>query len=827
MKTTFNVNNMTCAACSSRVEKTANALEGVILAEVNLLKNSMSVEFDDSKITISDIEKAITDIGYPTKHINNKKSEKIEKVENNNFLIMKKRLIYSLIFAIPLFYISMGSMMNWPFVAFLNAHNYTLMSSLIQFLLLIPIIFINFSYFKNGFKAIIKKSPNMDSLVSLGAGASLVYGIYILLKMSYIISQGNHDIHHLSHELYFEGAGTILTLITLGKTLEAYAKGKTTDAINKLLNLAPPTSIVIRDGKEITIPTEDIIINDIVVIKSGSSIPVDGKILTGYGIIDESAITGEPIPIHKTTDDKVIAATVNTSGYFQIKAERVGDETTLAQIIKLVDEATGSKAPIARLADKISGIFVPLVILIAIFSALTWQIFNGDFEFSLSMAISVLVISCPCALGLATPTAIMVATGKGATNQILIKSAKSLETAHKIDTVVLDKTGTITYGKPTASNIYIDNIDKNYLIKLAASLENLSEHPISKAIVKLYESDKFFEVREFSQIAGEGVFGIVDNNKCFIGNKKLMYNNSIDVTQFETFEQSISQNAETPIFVSINNKCVGIIAISDKIKPESPNAISDLQKMGIDVIMLTGDNEKTANVIKNKLNINTVIANVLPNEKENEIKKLQQDNKIVAMVGDGINDAPALARADVGIAIGAGTDIAIETADIILMKNDLTDIVSTINLSKATIKNIKQNLFWAFFYNVIGIPIAAGVFYNLFNLKLNPMIAAMAMSLSSVFVVSNALRLKFIKFKKYNIKNKEKNMKVKIIISGMMCQHCVSHATKALENISNINSVSINLDEGCAYVEYENSIDENIIKTAISDAGYEVKDFIY
>lgn len=674
-----------------------------------------------------------------------------KSVEQEQYKAMKKRLVDSLVFTIPLFYISMGHMLGWPLPAGLLGMENAMIFAFTQFLLLIPIVFINRNYFKVGFKTLFQGSPNMDSLIAIGSGAAIVYGIYAIYKIAF--GQGHMDMDMVDRymmDLYFESAGTILTLITLGKALEARAKGKTSDAIKKLMNLAPKTARVEIDGREVMIPVEEVKEGDCIIIKAGESVPVDGVVLDGVSTIDESALTGESIPVEKHIGESVIGATVNKSGYLKIKATKVGDNTTLAQIIRLVDDATSSKAPIAKLADKVSGVFVPTVITIAVIATIAWLIAGYSFEFALSIGISVLVISCPCALGLATPTAIMVGTGRGATNGILIKSAEALEIAHKTDTVVLDKTGTITQGKPVVTDIItVDGSTKDRLLQIAYSIEKLSEHPLADAITDKAKEKEFtaMEVQKFEQIAGQGLAGVIDGRKCLAGNKRMMDANHINGAALFEKGDKLATAGKTPLYFAADGVLLGIIAVADIVKPTSKQAIEELTDMGIEVVMLTGDNEKTAKAVQKQVGVSRVVAEVFPQDKEKEIRRLQEQGKKVAMVGDGINDAPALARADVGIAIGAGTDIAIDSADFVLMKSDLVDVSTAIQLSKAVIRNIKQNLFWAFIYNIIGIPIAAGLFYTAFHLKMNPMLGALAMSFSSVFVVSNALRLRWFKAK--------------------------------------------------------------------------------
>lgn len=645
----------------------------------------------------------------------------------------------------------MGHMLGWPLPGvFLGTEN-SMIYALTLFLLVLPVAIINNKYYHMGFKTLFHGSPNMDSLIALGSGASLAYGIYALYKIAWGFGHGDFVlVDQFAHDLYFEGAGTILTLITLGKFFEARAKGRTSDAINKLMNLAPKKATVIRDGVESVIPAEEVEKGDILVVKAGESVPVDGVLLEGTGSVDESAITGESIPVDKQIGDKVIGATINQSGYFKIRADKVGDETALSQIIRLVDEATSSKAPIAKLADKVAGIFVPIVIGIALLAMVVWLICGATFEFAMTIAVSVLVVSCPCALGLATPTAIMVGTGRGASNGILIKSAEALETAHSVNVVVMDKTGTITQGKPVVTDLVChSSVTKDQLLQIAASLEKLSEHPLARAIVAEAEkrNTQFLPVEQFEQIPGQGIKGSIQGLACLAGNQKLLNAEGIHDEALEQLQDQMADQGKTPLFFAAAGKLIGMVAVADVVKPTSKQAIADLQTMGIEVVMLTGDHKKTAEAIRRQVGVDRVVAEVLPQDKEQEVRNLQESGKKVAMVGDGINDAPALARADVGIAIGAGADVAMESADIVLMRSDLLDVAGAIELSKATIRNIKENLFWAFFYNIIGIPIAAGCWYTAFNLKMNPMVAALAMSFSSVFVVSNALRLRFFKSK--------------------------------------------------------------------------------
>ena len=759
-KEQFDITGMTCSACSARIEKSVSKLSGIQEVSVNLLKNSMVASYDESVLNTPEIVRAVEKAGYgafpkvPAQDKNKPRGRAaVPEVSTAQaeYKQMKQRLLLSALFTIPLFYISMGHMMGWPLPGGLLGMENAMSFAFTQFLFLVPVVFINFKYYRMGFKTLFHGSPNMDSLIAIGSGAAIVYGIYAIYKIGIGLGHGDMAmVHSFTMDLYFESAGMILTLITFGKTLEARAKGKTSDAITKLMNLAPKTATVERDGQEIQVPIEEVCLGDTLIVKSGESVPVDGVVVEGFSAVDESALTGESIPAEKHVGDKVIGATINKSGYFKMQATKVGDDTTLAQIVRLVDEATSSKAPIAKLADKVSGIFVPIVITIALVAIVGWLLAGYGFEFALSIGISILVISCPCALGLATPTAIMVGTGKGATNGILIKSAEALETAHNVDTVVLDKTGTITQGTPAVTNILCGNgIRQKDLMQVAASLEKLSEHPLADAIVSEAEKNglAFLPVSDYKQIPGEGIIGRINGQLCLAGNRRLMASNGISDGDLLKLGEAMAVDGKTPLFFARAGQLIGVIAVADIVKPTSSQAVKELSAMGIEVVMLTGDNAKTAEAIRHQVGVDRVVAEVFPQDKEKEIRRLQGMGKKVAMVGDGINDAPALARADVGIAIGAGTDVAIESADIVLMKSDLLDVSTAIQLSKLVIRNIKQNLFWAFIYNIIGIPIAAGLFYLSFSLKLNPMIGAFAMSFSSVFVVSNALRLRWFKAK--------------------------------------------------------------------------------
>jgi len=747
-KEKFEITGMHCSACSSRIEKVVGKQKGVEEINVNLLKNNMHVTFDEGVISAEDIIAKIEKLGFGASIHAQQNQAKAKPVDTaaQEMQAMKQRFIWSMVFTLPLFYISMGAMMGWPLPdIFLGMEN-ALINGLTQLLLSIPVMLIGIKYFENGFKNLWNKAPNMDSLIAIGSSAAFVYGVYAIYKIAYGFGHGDMElVHRFSHDLYFESAAMILTLITMGKFMEARAKNRTSEAITKLMNLAPKTALVERHGMQGEIPVEEVITGDILIVKSGATVPVDGVIIEGSGALDEAAITGESIPVEKHVDDRVTGGTINKSGYFKMRATAVGEHTTLAKIIALVDEATSSKAPIAKMADKISGVFVPVVITIAVFAAATWICLGYNLEFALAIGISVLVISCPCALGLATPTAIMVGTGRGAANGILIKSASALEAAHNIDTVILDKTGTVTEGKPVVTDIVPNNIEENELLSLAAAMEKLSEHPLAEPIIN-YAEERSLELppaSDYRLLPGKGLEALVNGKKCFAGNAKLMTAESIDLGEFSEIAAELAHDGKTPLYFAEGDKLLGIIAVADTVKPTSAEAIAKLQKMKIKVIMLTGDNKITAEAIHRQVGMDEVLAELLPEDKERTIRRLQEQGHKVAMVGDGINDAPALARADVGIAIGAGTDIAIESADIVLMKSDLLDVPKAISLSKAVMNNIKQNLFWAFFYNAIGIPVAAGVLYPHFGILLSPMIAAAAMSFSSVSVVTNALRLRF------------------------------------------------------------------------------------
>ena len=875
MKEKFDVTGMSCSACSSHVEKSVSKLEGINTVSVNLLTNSMQVEYDETKLDTGKIIEAVEHAGYGASVKEEGKAaaaktgqtEDAVSIQQKNIKNMKTRLIVSVIFLIPLMYVSMGHMiynaLGIPMppvtMKFFHGSENAVIYAFTQFLLLLPILFANQKYFRNGFATLARRSPNMDSLIAMGATAATVYGIFAIYRIGWGFRIGDMElVHQYSHDLYFESAGTILTLITVGKYLETKSKGKTSEAITKLMNLAPKTVTVVRDGKEQVIDAADVVQGDIFVIKPGESVAVDGVILEGKSSFDESAITGESIPVLKQEGDKVISASINKAGLIRARATRVGKDTTIAQIIRLVEEASSSKAPIARLADKIAGIFVPTVIGIAIVTFIVWLASGADFEFAMSCGIAVLVISCPCALGLATPVAIMVGTGKGAENGILIKSGEALETAHVVDTVVMDKTGTITYGKPVVTDIRMyTGVSENELLTIAGSLEKGSEHPLAEAVVSSCEAKNIApqKVSDFEALFGKGIKGRLSSGKLYYaGNEKLMDEAHIALpVEIKKEMEQFAKQGKTPLLFADETQIIGMIAVADVVKPTSREAVRQFKEYGIHVIMLTGDNEVTAQAIKDQVGIDEVIAGVLPTQKEEKISALKNSGHKVAMIGDGINDAPALASADVGIAIGAGTDVAIESADIVLMKNDLLDAVGAIRLSKAVIRNIKENLFWAFFYNSIGIPLAAGLLYPIWGLKLNPMFGAAAMSLSSVCVVSNALRLRWVKLGKKSwsenipdhmeqestacenkvvtseIKTKsdvteseEKIMKTTLSIEGMMCGHCQATVEKALKGVPGVSEVVVSLEDKNAVVTAEESVSADALKAAVVDAGYEV-----
>ena len=859
MKEKFDVTGMTCSACSSRVEKCVSKLEGVDEVSVNLLTNSMQVKYDEKIIKEQGIIDAVVHAGYGAspaendngfgssvlaEHSEGSPGENRKNPVQEHLEYMKKRTFWSFVFLIPLMYVSMGHMIGVPLPGFLHGTVNAVAFAMTQFLLCLPVLYINRKYFTKGFSTLFHGAPNMDTLIAVGSAASLVYGVFAIYRMGYGLGvQDMELVERYLHDLYFESAVMILALINIGKYLEARSKGKTSQAIEKLMDMAPKTAFVERDGMVVEIPAEEILPGDVLQVKPGSSVPADGVILEGSTSIDQAAITGESIPVQKNTGDAVIAATMNKAGFFRMKATKVGKDTTFAQIIRLVEDASASKAPIAKMADKIAGVFVPVVMAIALITGIVWVIAGAEFEFALSCAISVLVISCPCALGLATPVAIMVGTGKGAENGILIKSGEALEVTHSIQSVVLDKTGTITQGTPKVTDIQTFGVDKQELLKIAGALEKKSEHPLAEAVLEQVKEEKLTlpEVQEFQAVPGKGIQGKIQGIQYYAGNLKFMEEQKMDISKVQTQVERLAEEGKTPLIFAKEQQILGTLAAADLVKPTSAQAIRELKKLGIQVIMLTGDNERTAKAIQKQLDLDTVIAEVLPQDKEREVAKLQEEGKTVAMVGDGINDAPALARADVGIAIGAGTDVAIESADIVLMKNDLLDVVTAVGLSKAVIRNIKENLFWAFFYNACGIPLAAGLLYPMFGLKLSPMFGAAAMSLSSLFVVSNALRLRFFHvLKKPEAEREETLMQIKETVSdlevkedkekkimftmkieGMMCPHCQAAVTKALNALEGVKA-EVNLEKKEAYVEAGANISKEDLTKAVTEAGYEV-----
>lgn len=858
MEDKFSVTGMTCSACSAAVERSVNNLPGVEEVAVNLLTNSMKVVYDGNQVTTNEIEKAVEEAGYKADSLS--KEMKVEKEEDVFEKMMKekeKNLIFSILLLIPLMYIAMGPMMGLPQPAFLVGHENILILALCQMFLTFAIISINSHYFTSGFKTLIKGHPNMDSLIAIGSGAAFVYGIFAIFRIAYGLGHNNMDlVMAYGHELYFESAGTILVLIDFGKWLEARAKRRTSNAISQLMDLTPKVAKVRRNGQEVLVDVEELQIGEEIILGPGENVPVDGIVIEGLSSVDESALSGESIPVEKSQGDKLMAATTNGGGRLVFKASSVGEDTTIAKIIALVEDANATKAPISKMADKISGVFVPIVITISLVTIAFWLLSGQGLEFALRLGIAVLVISCPCALGLATPVAIMVGTGKGARTGVLFKSAETLEVLHHVDTILLDKTGTITKGKPFVTDIHGVEIGSKDLLEVAYALEKPSEHPLAKAVIDAFKREKgdmvVEEVKDFQAIAGKGLKANYKGQEIFAGNEKLLKDLGIGIKAIqEQLDENLAQG-KTPLLFATKDKLLGWIAAKDLLKPSSLEALKRLKKLGKETVMLTGDNEKTAHVVAKELPIDNVIAGVLPQDKEEHLRKYQEMGKKVAMVGDGINDAPALARADVGIAIGAGTDIAIESADLVLMKSNLLDVAKSIQLSKGTIKNIKQNLFWAFFYNIICIPIAAGIFYRSHGLTLNPMMAAFAMSFSSIFVVLNALRLNFIDLGKTSqdaeeedgieeilyfdhkplhtknvegYKNKEESkedtkMQKVLELSGMTCQHCVKHVEKALNDLEGVEAkVSLHPQE--AIVETDKVSDDKL-KEAVEEIGYRV-----
>lgn len=829
----FAVTGMTCAACSAHVEKAVSRLSGVQSAPVNLMLGSMTVTYDEKAVTEGDIIAAVKAAGYGASPASQTDQGQLRRDQDAALRRRKKHLIWSVVFLVPLFYLSMGHMMGLPLPQVLHTH--PLLLACLQLALVIPILILNRNYFTVGFSRLVKLSPNMDSLVAVGAAAGLVYSLIEMGLLAAGQVSGMPD-------LYFESAGMILTLVTVGKYLEERSRGKTTGAISALLALAPESAVVRRQGQELTIPTEEIVAGDTVIVRQGGRIPVDGVITDGHAAVDESAITGESLPVEKVPGDAVTSATVTSSGYLELRATRVGGDTTLSQIIRLMEEAASSKAPISRLADRISGIFVPAVMAISLTAALLWAFVGGmDVRFCLSIAIAVLVISCPCALGLATPVAIMVGTGQAAQQGILIKSAESLELLHKVQTVVLDKTGTVTMGQPRVTDILCaPSVTEEELLCVAASAEKPSEHPLAHAIVEESQArhNPLCPVSGFRSVPGGGIQATLSGEAVLAGNAGYLAQNGVSLAAMEADAHRLAEDGKTPLFFAESGRLLGCVAVADVVKPDSAKAIAALRRMGRRVVLLTGDNQRTANAIARQIGVDQVIAQVLPQDKAKCVAQLQQQGQRVAMVGDGVNDAPALAQADVGLAIGAGTDIAIESADVVLMKSSLLDIPAAMDLSRAVLRNIKQNLFWAFFYNSIGIPVAAGVLYPALHLTLNPMLAAAAMSLSSVCVVSNALRLRGWKppvfpdqpvptaplpeSAVFQSQGKEENTMNKTIhIDGMMCTHCTGRVEKALNDLPGVEA-TVDLDSKSAAVTCTPDVSDDTLRQAVEDAGYHV-----
>ena len=861
LRETFDIQGMTCAACSARVQKAASGVPGVTEASVNLLKNSMELDFDGTDATAAAVVAAIEDAGYGALRRNAAgrgsagasapaPGELARKAADEKL----RQLVVSLAFSVPLFYVAMGPMFGWPEVPGLDGMDNMMAAALTQLLLCVPILLVNRHYFVTGFKTLWHRAPNMDSLIALGSAASFAYSVVSLYRMAWAL--GAMDMtaaHEAMHGLYLDSAGMILALIDLGKYFEARAKGKTCDAIAALMDLAPKTATVVRDGAEVSVPTEDVRAGERVIVRAGQSVPVDGVVLEGSASIDESAITGEPIPVEKGVGDRVTAATVSGRGWIAVEATAVGEDTTLAGIIRLVDEATSSKAPIERMADRIAGVFVPVVMAIAAVAFVAWMAISADFATALNHAISILVISCPCALGLATPTAIMVGTGRGAANGVLIKSAEALETACSVDYVVLDKTGTVTAGRPRVTDVELAaGVSQTELVRVAAALERKSEHPLAEAVCAYADevcpgADGDACVEGFEQVAGGGLAGTVDGRRVLAGNARLMEKNGVCLGAFAQRADALAAEAKTPLFFGADGRVLGLVTVADPVKPTSAEAVSRLRALGAKTLLLTGDARLTAEAVARKVGVDGVVAGVLPSQKELRVRELQRAGHRVAMVGDGINDAPALARADVGIAIGAGTDVAIGSADVVLMRSDPADVALAMELSRATMRNIRQNLFWALFYNSICIPVAAGVLVP-WGITLNPMIGAAAMGFSSVFVVGNALRLRT--WKPSERKGREATpaaapavtvtetgaeagteaatqsegrttMEKKLNVEGMMCQHCVAHVKGALEGVEGVGEVTVDLEAGTATAACAEGVTDEALIAAVKGAGYE------
>ena len=861
MRETFDIQGMTCAACSARVQRAASDVPGVTEANVNLLKNSMELDFDGTDATAAAVVAAIEGAGYGALRRSAAgrggasasapaPGELARKAADERL----RQLVVSLVFSVPLFYVAMGPMFGWPEVPGLDGMDNMMAAALTQLLLCVPILLVNRHYFVTGFKTLWHRAPNMDTLIALGSAASFAYSVVSLYRMAWAF--GAMDMtaaHEAMHGLYLDSAGMILALIDLGKYFEARAKGKTCDAIAALMDLAPKTATVVRDGVEVSVPTEDVRAGERVIVRAGQSVPVDGVVLEGSASIDESAITGEPVPVEKGVGDRVTAATVSGRGWIAVEATAVGEDTTLAGIIRLVDEATSSKAPIERIADRIAGVFVPVVMAIAAVAFVAWMAISADFATALNHAISILVISCPCALGLATPTAIMVGTGRGAANGVLIKSAEALETACSVDYVVLDKTGTVTAGRPRVTDVELAaGVSQAELVRVAAALERKSEHPLAEAVCAYADeshpgADADARVEGFEQVAGGGLAGTVDGRRVLAGNARLMEKNGVNLGGLAQRADALAAEAKTPLFFAADGRAIGLVAVADPVKPTSAEAISRLRALGAKTLLLTGDARLTAEAVARKVGVDEVVAGVLPSQKELRVRELQRAGHRVAMVGDGINDAPALARADVGIAIGAGTDVAIGSADVVLMRSDPADVALAMELSRATMRNIRQNLFWALFYNSICIPVAAGVLVP-WGITLNPMIGAAAMGFSSVFVVGNALRLRTWKPSERNGRGAtpaaapavtvtetgaeagteaatqpegRTTMEKKLNVEGMMCQHCVAHVKGALEGVEGVGEVTVDLEAGTATAACAEGVTDEALIAAVKGAGYE------
>ncbi len=840
MKQKFEVSGMTCTACSAHVEKAVCRVPGVQKVNVSLMTNSMQVDYDQTQTSPDAIIAAVESGGYgaslpaPAGSAGKAAARRGPDPMEEELTGMKRRFSLSMVFLLPLFYIAMGHMMGWPLPGFFHDPGNVFVVAFLQFLLTLPILYLNDKYYKVGFRTLLQGAPNMDSLIAIGSAAAMVYGIAALFQIAWGLGHGDAErVSRWSMDLYFESAGMILTLITLGKFLETRSRGKTSQAITRLMDLAPKTAMVLREGTEVELPVEEVRVDDLIVVRPGGRIPVDGVVVEGSSSVDESALTGESLPVEKAPGDPVAAASINKSGSFTFQALRVGEDTTLAQMIRLVEEAASSKAPIAKLADKVAGVFVPSVIGIAVVTAVVWMLLTGSIEQALTAGVAVLVISCPCALGLATPVAIMVGTGKGAENGILIKSAEALETLHTIQTVVLDKTGTLTQGKPRVTGCRAAGTStEEELLCLAASLEKPSEHPLAEAILLEAQEREIplCPVEGFTAVSGRGIVGDIQGAHVLAGNRAMLEEAGVPLGEFLPYAEERSAQGETPLYFAKDGALLGVVSVADTPKPTSAQAVAAFKRLGIQVVMLTGDNRRTAEAVGRALGVDQVIAEVLPQDKERHVAALQAEGKRVAMVGDGINDAPALARADVGVAIGAGTDVAIESADIVLMKSDLLDAVTAVELSKKVIRNIKQNLFWAFIYNIIGIPLAAGVWYPLFHLQLSPMFASAAMSLSSVCVVSNALRLKLFKPSYVQkaelpqepglmIEKEVPTMEKKIVIEGMMCAHCQAHVEKALNALPGVTAT---VDLAAKTATVTGQAEDAALKAAVEEAGYQV-----